>query len=167
MIAIGVMEPHGFQGAVFPAANQGIGAVFGRIFECGEFRFGHVGRIEIGPRKAILIALYEGFAIGTVPRAVLDLCIGLLGRILYSIQQGLLVAKILFPVHGIQFGRRKPVQVQHFFSIIGDAAQIRGIEGYNGVIRHFPRKRRLLLLLAGTQDRQRQRSQNQYFSHID
>ena len=167
MLAIRVMEPDGLQSTVFPAADKRIGAVLVRIVEGGEFRFRHVGRIEIGAGKAILIALYEGYAVGAVPRAILDFHIGLLGRILDSLQQGLFVAEILLPVHGVQLGRREAVQVQHLFSIIGDAAQIRRIEGYGGVIRHFPRKRRFFLHLAGTQDRQRQRGQNQYFSHID
>ena len=138
MLLVGVVVPDGFEGAIVCAANHRVGAEFVGIVPGVELFAGHIGRIEAGSGKAVGVSIDEGFPVDTVPRTVVDGHIFFLLGVIDSLQQGVLVAEILFPVDGVHLVGSETVEVQHFLSVVGNAAKVWSRNGNDGIIRHFP-----------------------------
>ena len=121
---VGIVIPHRLQRTVGGTADQSVWAVLIRIVPGIEFFPGHVRGVETCSGKSIGIAFHEGFAGGAVPRAVVYFREGFLNRVGNAVQEGLFVAKVLFPIDGIHFVGGKTVKVKHFLAIVRDAAQV-------------------------------------------
>ena len=135
---IGFMVPDRFEAAVRSAPYERVGAVFLRILPRKEFLPAHVGRIEAGPGRAAAISRKEGLPVEAVPGTVVDLGIFPLGRICQGLQEGVPIREVLLPVDFVHLIGGHPVKPQDFFTVVGDARQVRGGDGHLGVLVHKP-----------------------------
>ena len=135
---ISVMVPDGLEAAVAGALDQRIGAVLVGIVPCAELFVGHVGRVEAGSGRPGAVSREESLPVDTVPGSIIDFRIEALGRIRERAQEDVRVAEILLPIDPVHLVGGHPVQPEDFFSIVGDAGQVRGGDGHLGVIVHEP-----------------------------